>query len=84
MKKDIPFELSNIIVDARIHAGLTQKELAKRMKTTQANIARAEAGKLEPSITFLNKVAIAVGASLDLPKLNFFTSGTQYIKICSN
>ncbi|MFA5431336.1 MAG: helix-turn-helix transcriptional regulator [Candidatus Paceibacterota bacterium] len=73
-KKDLSFELSNLITEARIYAGISQAELAKRMKTSQPNIARAESGNITPSLTFLIKVAEAVGTSLILPKFDLMAN----------
>ncbi|MCD7716911.1 MAG: helix-turn-helix domain-containing protein [Lachnospiraceae bacterium] len=47
----------------RKKAGLTQQQLAKRMGTTQQNIAQYESGTREPKLNTLNKIA----ASLSIP-----------------
>ena len=43
------FELARSLLDARLRAGLTQTQLAERMKTTQSVIARLEGGRVHPS-----------------------------------
>src|ERR1035437_10279299 len=43
------FELARAVIDARVTAGLTQEQLAKRMETTQSVIARLESGRTRPS-----------------------------------
>ena len=48
-----------LIREARRRAGLTQRELAERLDTTQSAIARMERGGTEPSY---ERVAEAVGA----------------------
>lgn len=68
---DTAFELGFLIEKARLHAGFTQAKLAKKMKTKQSSIARAEKGVQEPSVSFLQKVAKAVGTELILPKFQF-------------
>lgn len=73
-KKDIVFELSNLITEARLYAGISQTELARRMKTHQPSIARAESGALEPSSGFLQKVAKAVDTTFIPPKFGFMVS----------
>ena len=70
-KKDVVFELSNLILEARIFAGISQAELARRIGTQQPSIARAENGELEPSVSFLEKVAKAVDTTLVPPKFGF-------------
>jgi len=49
---------------ARERAGLTQRELAARMGTSQAAIARLEAGGVGATLTTLHRVASAVGLEL--------------------
>ena len=39
------FELARAVMDARVTAGLTQEQLAKRMNTTQSVIARLDGGR---------------------------------------
>lgn len=58
------FELAQALIEARAEAGLTQKEVADRMKTSQAAIARMESGRSMASTTTLQKYASAVGKQL--------------------
>jgi ribosome-binding protein aMBF1 (putative translation factor) len=58
------FSLATALIDARTHAGLTQEELAERMKTTQAVIARLESGRVKPSTRTLERFAAATGMRL--------------------
>lgn len=51
---------SEKIKQARINAGLTQKELAKRLGTSQQNLAQYESGKRVPKIQTLQKIANAL------------------------
>lgn len=46
--------------------GLSQRELAERVGTTQSAIARLEAGNISPSLPTLDKVAAALGAEVSL------------------
>jgi ribosome-binding protein aMBF1 (putative translation factor) len=41
--------VTSVMIEARAHAGLTQEQLAERMHTTQAVIARLESGRAKPS-----------------------------------
>lgn len=68
---DVAFDLGNLIIEARLYSGITQKELADRLETKQPSIARAERGDVEVSVSFLKKVADAVDTKLILPKFGF-------------
>ena len=50
----------------RIMHGLTQAELAKSAKTSQPSIARLESGQKLPSLSFLQRVASALGARVEV------------------
>jgi ribosome-binding protein aMBF1 (putative translation factor) len=60
------FSLVAALMKARTTAGLTQEELAKRMNTTQAVIARLEAGGRRPSTRTLERFAKATGHRLKI------------------
>jgi ribosome-binding protein aMBF1 (putative translation factor) len=55
------FALALKFIQARANSGLTQAELAERMKTSQAYVARLESGKEKPSTRTLNRFANATG-----------------------
>lgn len=52
------------ILDLREAQGLTQSELAKKLKTTQSAIARIESGKQNVSAEMLKKISRALGKNL--------------------
>ena len=58
------YEVARAIIDVRIRKGMSQKELADKMNTTQSAISRLERGNISPSIVFLNRLAEALGTSL--------------------
>ncbi|MCR4311784.1 MAG: helix-turn-helix domain-containing protein [Candidatus Uhrbacteria bacterium] len=62
-------QISEQIIDARIAAGVTQSELARRVNTKQSSIARLESGKYPPSLTFLEEVVKALGYQLNVDLL---------------
>lgn len=70
-KDDWEFEVSWLVTEARLHGGLTQAQLARKIGTQQPSIARVESGKVMPSIDFLVKLAKAIGTELVLPKFEF-------------
>src|SRR3954463_10478698 len=51
---------------ARRKAGLSQREVAERMGTTQSAVSRVESGSAVPSIDFLDRYARALGTPLTL------------------
>jgi len=55
------FAMAQLFINARSEAGLTQRELAEKMGTSQAYIARLEGGKEKPSTRTLNRIAKATG-----------------------
>jgi transcriptional regulator with XRE-family HTH domain len=55
------FALAAEVAKARSRAGLSQAELARRMKTTQSTIARLESGRGRPSTRTLDRFAKATG-----------------------
>ena len=57
------FSLAREVIQARRLANLTQQELADKMNTTQAVIARMEGGSL-PSMRTLERLAAATGTQL--------------------
>lgn len=54
------------IIDERIKQNLTQKELAEKMGTKQANISKIENGNANPSLDFLKRLAEALGKKLEI------------------
>ena len=60
------FELALALIEARVGAGLTQAQLAERMKTTQSVVARLEGGRVHPSTKTLGRVAQATGTRLKI------------------
>jgi ribosome-binding protein aMBF1 (putative translation factor) len=58
------FDLARAMIDARTRAGLSQAQLASRMKTSQSFVARIESGKVRPSTRTLERIALATGSRL--------------------
>ncbi len=58
------FDLARTLIIARTAAGLSQSELARRMKTSQSYIARIEGGKVRPSTDALERFAHATRTRL--------------------
>lgn len=60
------FALMAEVTKARLRSGLTQEQLAKRMKTTQSTVARLESGRGKPSTRTLARFASATGHRLKI------------------
>ena len=60
------FEIARAIIRARVEQKLTQKELAKKMHTTQSVISRVEQARTSPSISFLKRLATALNTTLQV------------------
>ncbi|SAL26234.1 XRE family transcriptional regulator [Caballeronia peredens] len=62
------YEALDALLRARKEAGLTQAQVAERMKTTASAVARLEgsliSGKHSPSLDTLHKYAVACGKTL--------------------
>ncbi|MEE8376610.1 MAG: helix-turn-helix transcriptional regulator [Acidimicrobiia bacterium] len=56
----------DLIIEARRRAGLTQRELARRLGTHQPVIARWERGKTEPDFRSVVRVVRACGLDLNV------------------
>jgi len=65
-KARLAYELGRQVRELREAQGVSQRELADRMGTTQSVIARLEGGGSKPSISTLERVAVALEASLQV------------------
>lgn len=60
------YALIKEVISARLEKNMTQAELAERANTKQSNISRFESGNYNPSIEFLQKIAAALGKSIEI------------------
>lgn len=67
LRQDLPFEIAEAIIDARVSLGITQKELAERIGTKQSAIARLEKGTSYPNLKTLEKIAGILGLRMRNP-----------------
>lgn len=54
-------EIAVMLTELRLDAGLTQKELAKRLNKPQSTISRIETGEMNPSISLVIEIANGLG-----------------------
>lgn len=59
-------EISYALLQLRKKKKMSQLELAKKVGTTQSNIARVEGGQQNFTVAFLGKIAAALDAKLEI------------------
>ena len=64
--RDQRHDLVEQLVKRRLLLGLSQTEVAARMKTSQSAVARLEAGDSDARLSTLQRYAAAVGGGLDM------------------
>ena len=69
----------DVIREARLRAGLTQRELASRARTSQSAIARWESGEVVPSFERLRELVRACGLELTFGLANYDESYDAHI-----
>ncbi len=57
---------ATLVREARLRAGLTQKQLAARLRTKQSVVSRWESGRVSPTLETLDEIARACGLELHL------------------
>ncbi len=62
------FYTSQILVDARKEAKVTQSELAKRINVTKSYISRIENGSITPSVGMFYRIMVALGLRIEIVK----------------
>lgn len=60
------YEIIRAEIESRRAIGMTQKQLAEKTGTAQANISRFESGTYNPSLAFLQKMADSLGKILKI------------------
>lgn len=65
-KSEPHFQLMNAIIGARIEKKMTQQQLAKKAKTTQAVISRIQNATVSPTLELIQRIAEAMGKRLEI------------------
>lgn len=60
------YQLARSLIGARLKRKMTQADLAKKIGTKQPVISRLEGMTSTPSVTLLKRVAVALGAKLEI------------------
>jgi len=58
------FAIIHAIIDARVNAGITQKQLSERTGIAQADISKMKNGDANPSLKTLKRLATAMNTTL--------------------
>ena len=62
----LEYEVARALIKARIKHKLTQKELARKLKTQQSVISRIENAQTTASLSFLKRLASAFGGKIEV------------------
>ncbi len=60
------FIVARALIEARTKANMTQQDVAKKMRTSQSQIARLESGDHLPSIASIHKYAKAIDRKISI------------------
>ena len=63
---ELQYAFAKQMIAARLEKGLTQKELAKIVGTSQANISKLEHGTMNPSMEMVQRVADGLGFRISI------------------
>jgi ribosome-binding protein aMBF1 (putative translation factor) len=61
------YSLAKQLIEARLSQKLSQRDLAKKLHTSQAVISRLETMRANPSLSFLKRIAHTLDTKLVLP-----------------
>lgn len=65
-ESEAEYQLAVKVIEARLKRKMSQRDLAKKVKTSQAAISRVEAMNGNPSLSFLKRIASALGTKLSI------------------
>ncbi|OGM60705.1 hypothetical protein A2892_01520 [Candidatus Woesebacteria bacterium RIFCSPLOWO2_01_FULL_39_10b] len=65
-KSEAAYQVTRELICARIEGKISQRQLAKKAKTTQAVISRIENMSVSPSIGLLQRIADSLGKKLEI------------------
>lgn len=60
------YQLACKLIEARLKRGFSQRDLAKKIGTSQAAISRIEGMNGNPSLSFLKRISFALGSKLQI------------------
>lgn len=63
---EVEYQMSRQLIQKRLDKNISQRDLAKKVKTSQAAISRIESMNANPSINFLKRIAKALDSKLEV------------------
>lgn len=63
---EVEYQLGCRLIEARLKTGMSQRDLAKKVGTSQAAISRIESMNGNPSLSFLKRISAALGGKLQI------------------
>lgn len=63
---EVEYQLGRKLIEARLKKGMSQRDLAKKVGTSQAAISRIESMNGNPSLSFLKRISAALGSKLQI------------------
>ncbi len=65
-ESEVEYQLGRKLIEARLKSNLSQRELAKKVGTSQAAISRIESMDANPSLSLLKRISTALGSKLQI------------------
>lgn len=59
-------QIMRSLIEARLEAGMTQKQLSEKTGINQSNLSRIERGNGNPSVATLERIAAALGKKVSI------------------
>lgn len=59
-------QIMRSLIEARLEAGMTQKQLSEKTGINQSNLSRIERGNGNPSVATLGRIAAALGKKVSI------------------
>lgn len=65
-ESEVEYQLGRKLIEARLKNNMSQRELAKKVGTSQAAISRIESMDANPSLSLLKRISTALGSKLQI------------------
>jgi ribosome-binding protein aMBF1 (putative translation factor) len=65
-KADAEYQISRQIIRKRLENKMSQQELAKKAKTTQAIVSQLENSTINPTVDLLKRISVGLGSKLTI------------------